>query len=85
MGGQLQQQDLTRDALLEKLGTARDRAGRVATGLVKVTVSAAGKLTYTQDRAKRRAVRGREGRYLLRTNLSTEDPALLWRCYMQLV
>lgn len=82
---QLQQQDLTRDQLLEKLGAARDRAGRVAAGLVKTTVSAEGHLTFALDRARLRTVRGREGRYLLRTNLSAEDPALLWRCYMQLV
>ena len=82
---QLQAQDLTRDALLEKLGAARDRAGRGAAGVVKVTVTAEGQLTCTLDRKKLRAVRGREGRYLLRTNLSADDPALLWRCYMQLV
>ena len=82
---QLQQQDLTRDQRLEKLGAARDRAGRVAAGLVKVTVSAAGKLSFHLDRAKLRTVRGRVGRYLLRTNLGADDPELLWRCYMQLV
>jgi hypothetical protein len=82
---QLQTQDLTRDQLLEKLGAARDRAGRVAAGLVKVTVSPEGKLTFALDRAKLRTVLGREGRYLLRTNLSADDPELLWRCYMQLV
>jgi len=82
---QLREQDLTRDVLLEKLGAARDRAGRVAASLVKVTVPAEGKLTCTLDRQKLRTVRGREGRYLLRTNLSADDPALLWRCYMQLV
>lgn len=37
------------------------------------------------DREKLRAVRSREGRYLLRTNLNGEDPELIWRCYMQLV
>jgi hypothetical protein len=82
---QLRLQDLTRDQLLEKLGAARDRAGRVAAGLVNVTVSAAGQLTFTLDRAKLRTVRGREGRYLLRTNLGADDPERLWRCYMQLV
>ncbi len=82
---QLRQQDLTRDQLLEKLGAARDRAGRVAASLVNVTVSAAGQLTFTLDRAKLRTVRGREGRYLLRTNLGADDPERLWRCYMQLV
>ena len=83
--GQLRQQDLSRDALLEKLGAARARAGRVVTGLVKVTVSPEGKLTWALDRVKLRTVRSREGRYLLRTNRSAEDPELLWRCYMQLV
>jgi len=82
---QLQAQDLGRDPLLGKLGAARDRAGRVVAGLVTVTVSADGALTYQLDRAKLRAVRRREGRYLLRTNLSAEDPELVWRCYMQLV
>jgi hypothetical protein len=82
---QLEHQDLTRDQLLEKLGAARDRAGRVVAGLVNVTVNAGGQLTFRLDRAKLRTVRGREGRYLLRTNLSADDPELLWRCYMQLV
>jgi len=27
-------------------------------------------------------VRQREGRYLLRTNLSADDPETVWRCYM---
>jgi hypothetical protein len=30
-------------------------------------------------------VRGREGRYLLRTNLQGRDPAHLWQFYIQLV
>ena len=83
--GEIQQQDLTRDQRLEKLGAARDRAGRVAAGLVKTTVAGAGQLTFSLDRAKLRTVRRREGRYLLRTNLSAADPELVWRCYMQLV
>jgi hypothetical protein len=82
---ELQQQDLTRDQLLQKLGAARDRAGRVVAGLVPATVSAAGQLSFTLDRAKLRTVRRREGRYLLRTNLSADNPELLWRAYMQLV
>ena len=82
---QLRHQDLSRDALLEKLGAARARAGRVVAGLVRVTISATGQLTLALDRVKLRTVRGREGRYLLRTNLSADDPELLWRCYMQLV
>ena len=82
---ELQQQDLTRDQRLEKLGAARDRAGRGVAGLVQTAVDAEGKLTFTLDRKKLRPVRGREGRYLLRTNLSADNPELLWRCYMQLV
>ncbi len=81
----LQKQDLTRDQRLEKLGGARDRAGRAVAGLVQTTVDAAGQLPFTLDRTKRRTVRPREGRHLLRTNLSANDPELLWRCYMQLV
>jgi len=83
--GEIQHQDLTRDQRLEKLGAARDRAGRGAAGLVKTTVDAAGQLTFNLDLQKLRTVRGREGRYLLRTNLSADNPELLWRCYMQLV
>jgi transposase len=82
---ELQRQDLLRDQLLEKLGAARDRAGRVVSGVVKTVVTAAGKLTFTLDRARLRTVRQREGRYLLRTNLRADNPELLWRCYMQLV
>jgi hypothetical protein len=82
---ELQTQDRTRDQLLEKLGAARDRAGRAVAGLVQTAVDAAGKLTFSLDRNKLRTVRHREGRYLLRTNLSADDPELLWRCYMQLV
>ena len=34
---------------------------------------------------KLRRVRRREGRYLLRTNLTENDPALLWQYYTQIV
>jgi len=83
--GEIQQQDLTRDDRLEKLGAARDRAGRSVAGLIQTTVDPEGQFTFTLDRARLRTVRRREGRYLLRTNLSAEDPEVLWRCYMQLV
>lgn len=82
--GELQRQRPARDALLKKLGAAQDRAGRMAAGLVTVEVAADGALTYQLDRAALRTVRGREGRYLLRTNLAPDDPELVWRCYMQL-
>lgn len=82
---QLQTQNLTRDERLQKLGAAQDRAGRAAAGLVAATVSAQGQLTFTLNRQKLRTLCQREGRYLLRTNLSADNPELLWRCYMQLV
>ena len=83
----LQAQALTRDQLLMKLGAARQEAGRAA-GLVKVTVpkSAAktASLQFRLDRDKLRQVRAREGRYLLRTNLSAGAPEQLWTFYIQL-
>ena len=83
--GELQTQDLSRDALLQKVGAARDRAGRATAGLVSVTVSPEGRLSFALDRDRLRLIRRREGRYLLRSNLGADDPELLWRCYIQLV
>ena len=40
--------------------------------------------SYALNRKKLRNVRRREGRYLLRTNLSGKDPAQLWQLYIQL-
>lgn len=82
--GELQRQRPARDLLLRKLGAAQERAGRIATNLVSVEVASDGALTYHLLRDELRAVRGREGRYLLRTNLTADDPELIWRCYMQL-
>jgi Transposase DDE domain len=73
-----------RDELLLKLGKAAGEAGAAAR-LVLTEVSPAGVLTYRLDRDKLREVRRREGRYLLRTNLTDYDPEALWRYYMQLV
>ena len=41
--------------------------------------------TFKLRRAKYRLWRRREGRYLLRTNLTQTDPKLLWEYYLQLV
>jgi len=82
--GELKKQQPDRDTLLKKLGAAQHAAGRVVTGLVQVEVGDTGVLRYQLDRAALRRARGREGRYLLRTNLAADDPALIWRCYMQL-
>ena len=81
---ELQRQRPARDVLLKKLGAAQERAGRIATSLVTVEVASDGALAYQLARAQLRTIRGREGRYLLRTNLAADDPELIWRCYMQL-
>jgi transposase len=76
---------LTRDALLMKLGAAQTKAP-AAWRLIEVEVPQRGaRFTYRLDRDKLRQVRRREGRYLLRTNLTESDPAKLWQFYLQLV
>src|SRR4029077_2402052 len=41
--------------------------------------------SFALNRRKLRTTRRREGRYLLRTNLTDNDPAQLWQYYIQLV
>lgn len=86
---QLQAQELERDQLLLKLGAAKAEAGR-AYGLVEVQVPKpeqpvnAETFTFRWRKDKLRQAMRREGRYLLRSNLPAEDPALLWQHYVQL-
>lgn len=76
---------LTRDGLLMKLGAAQTKAP-AAWRLIEIEVAKRGaSFTYRLDRAQLRVVRRREGRYLLRTNLTESDPAKLWQFYLQLV
>jgi len=76
---------LSREALLMKLGAAQSQSPS-AWRLVEVKVDDhAACFTYALRRNKLREVRRREGRYLLRTNLTRSDPAELWRYYIQLV
>jgi transposase len=89
---QLQQRKhkLTRDELLLAVGQAKEQAGRVF-GLVQIQWPAqdqdvdARSFTFKLRRAKYRQWRRREGRYLLRTNLTNTDPKVLWEYYLQLV
>jgi len=68
-----------------KLGAARSQAP-TAWRLVAVAVPKGGStFSYRLDRNKLRQARRREGRYLLRTNLTENDPAQLWSYYLQLV
>ena len=77
--------DVSRQERLMKLGAARSKAPS-AWRLVETEVDdKTGKLTFSLDRKKLRKVRRREGRYLLRTNLTDDDPAKLWHYYVQLV
>ena len=86
---ELQQQTLTRDALLLKLGAAKKEAGR-AYHLVEIQLPDPNQpvtpetFTFSLRRDKLRTVRRREGRYLLRSNLPNEDPATLWQYYIRL-
>ena len=82
---QLQTMELSRDALLMKLGSAQSKVP-AAWRLVDVKVDKSGSaFTYRLNRNKLRQVRRREGRYLLRTNLTETDPVKLWNYYLQLV
>lgn len=82
---QLSSMRLTREELLMKLGAARAKAP-TAWRLVEVKVPRRGAaFTYRLDRDKLTQARRREGRYLLRTNLTEQDPAKLWTYYLQLV
>ena len=82
---QLQGMRLTRDELLMKFGSAKTKAPG-AWLLVEVDVDEdQAKFTYRLNRRKLRQIRRREGRYLLRTNLTETDPVKLWNYYLQLV
>jgi transposase len=76
--------------LLLKLGAAKEKY-RAAWRLIDIalpeskTRSANVSFSFRLNRQKLREVRRREGRYLLRTNLSGRDPAQLWQFYIQLV
>src|ERR1700752_2707075 len=77
--------DLSRESLLMKLGAARAKAP-AAWRLLDITVDPhTAAFAYTLNCKKLRLARRREGRYLLRTNLSGRDPAELWQFYIQLV
>ncbi len=89
---QLQQfkKKLTRDELLVAVGQAKEQAGRVFK-LLEIQWPEEGQEINAQSfRFKLRLSRyrqwyRREGRYLLRTNLTGADPKILWEYYLQLV
>jgi transposase len=85
---QLQTMTLSTKDLLLKLGEARGLY-RSAWRLIKFKLpqpksNTPGDFTFALDKKKLRETRGREGRYLLRTNLCQSDPAQLWELYIRL-
>jgi hypothetical protein len=82
---QIDAMEITREELLMKLGGARSKAS-AAWRLVDVEVDKERpSFSFALNRKKLGVTRRREGRYLLRTNLTDNDPALLWQYYTQLV
>src|SRR5262249_18775025 len=78
-----------RDQLLLRIGAAKKEAGR-AFGFVKIRLPQTDEagthapFTFATDKAKLKAAEQRDGHYLLRSNLTAEDPAVLWTRYVQL-
>jgi transposase len=73
-----------RDELLKKLGAAEHQAPS-AWRLVTLEVDPdQAVFTYRLDKQRLRVARRREGRYLLRSNLTQDDPGKLWIFYLQL-
>lgn len=82
---QLSAMKLKREELLMKLGAAKQKTPS-AWRLVQIEVDKhRAALSYRLNKDKLRRQRRREGRYLLRTNLTETDPAKLWSLYLQLV
>jgi hypothetical protein len=79
--------EISREEMLKKLGAARSRAP-TAWRLVDIEMDKESSIFIdTLNRQKLRKMRRREGwyLYLLRTNLTENDPALLWQYYIQRV
>jgi len=78
-----------RDQLLLRIGAAKKEAGR-AFGFVKIRLPQAGEavtretFSFQTDKTKLKAAEQRDGHYLLRSNLTAENPAVLWTRYVQL-
>ncbi|MDB6133039.1 MAG: hypothetical protein JWM59_1282 [Verrucomicrobiales bacterium] len=78
---------LNRDDLLKALGAAAKEAGNDSKHVI-VTIPAEGQpvspgtFHYRLDRIRLRQARRREGRYLLRTNLTGTDPGEIWERYL---
>lgn len=81
---QLQSMELTRDALLMKLGSAQSKVPAAWRHVIVKVAKNGASFTYALNRKKLKVTRRREGRYLLRTSLTESDPVKLWNYYLQL-
>jgi transposase len=78
-----------RDQLLLRIGAAKKESGR-AFGFVKICLPRAEEkvtretFSFRVDKEKLKKAQHRDGHYLLRSNLTAEDPAVLWARYIQL-
>ena len=78
-----------RDQLLLRIGAAKKEAGR-AFGFVRIQMPPVGQVvtretfSFEVEKTKLKAAEQRDGHYLLRSNLTGEDPAVLWTRYVQL-
>lgn len=78
-----------RDPLLLRIGAAKKEAGR-AFGFVKLRLPKRDEevtretFSFQLDKTKLKQAQQRDGQYLLRSNLTGEDPAVLWTRYVQL-
>jgi hypothetical protein len=85
----LRRRSPTRDQLLLRIGAARKEAGR-AFGFVRILLPQEGEavtrqtFTFKVDKDKLQKAELRDGHYLLRSNLTGEDAAVLWELYLQL-
>ena len=79
----------SRDQLLLRIGAAKTEAGR-AFGFVDLHLPASDQAVtretfhFSVDKEKLKAAEMRDGHYLLRSNLTAEDPTVLWTRYVQL-
>jgi len=78
-----------RDQLLLRIGAAKKEAGR-AFGFVTIRLPQKDQavtretFSFQLDKARLKAAQQRDGHYLLRSNLTSQDPAVLWTRYIQL-
>ena len=79
----------TRDQLLMRIGAAKTEAGR-GFGFVQIQIPAVRQpvtresFRFSVDKSKLKEAEVRDGHYLLCSNVSGEDPAVLWTRYVQL-